>query len=120
MKLYFAPGACALHPQIALREAGLEFDLVRVDIRAHKLHDGSDFYAINPKGYVPTLELDDKTILTEGAFIAHSLADKKPEIHLLPAAGTMQRTRAQEWLNFISAEIHNSFSPLFGNDETVK
>jgi glutathione S-transferase len=120
MKLYFSPGACSLHPHIVLRELGLPFDLVRVDIRAHKLHDGSDFYAINPKGYVPTLELDDKSILTEGAVIDQYLADKKPESHLLPAAGTMERTRAQEWLNFIAAEIHKSFTPLFGNDETVK
>src|ERR1700722_17407016 len=120
MKLYFSPGACSLHPHIVLRELGLPFDLVRADIRAHKLHDGSDFYAINRKGYLPTLERDDKSILTEGAVIDQYLAHKKPESYLLPAAGTMERPRAQEWVNFIAAEIHKSFTPLFGNDETVK
>src|ERR1700685_4716841 len=98
MKLYFAPGACALHPQIALREAGLEFDLVRVDIRAHKLHDGTDFYAINPKGYVPVLELDDGTRLTEGAVIDQYVADRKPEKKLLPAAGTMEGSHHRVWV----------------------
>jgi len=120
MKLYFSPGACSLHPHIALREAGLAFDLVRVDLRAHKLHDGSDFYAINPKGYVPLLELDDGARLTEGAVIDQYVADLKPESKLLAPAGTMERYRAQEWLNFIATEIHKSFGPLFGNDEAAK
>jgi glutathione S-transferase len=113
MKLYFSPGACSLHPHIALREAGLPFDLVRVDLRAHKTKDGGDYYAINPKGYVPTLELDDGTRLTEGAVIDQYIADRKPESKLAPPAGTMERYRLQEWLNFIAAEIHKSFSPLF-------
>jgi glutathione S-transferase len=113
MKLYFSPGACALHPQIALREAGLNFDLVRVDLRAHKLHDGSDFYAINPKGYVPVLELDDGSRLTEGAVIDQFVADKNPKAGILPAAGTMERVRVQEWLHFIGTELHKQFSPLF-------
>ena len=113
MKLYFSPGACALHPQIALREAGLAFDLVRVDIRAHKTHDGADFYAINPKGYVPVLELDDGTRLTEGAVIDQFVADKNPGAKLLPPAGTIERVRVQEWLHFIGTEIHKQFSPLF-------
>jgi glutathione S-transferase len=120
MKLYFSPGACSLHPHIALREAGLAFDLVRVDLRAHKLHDGSDFYAINPKGYVPLLELDDGARLTEGAVIDQYVADLKPESKLLAPAGTMERYRAQEWLNFIATEIHKSFGPLFGTDEAAK
>jgi glutathione S-transferase len=113
MKLYFSPGACALHPQIALREAGLKFDMVRVDIRAHKLHDGTDFYGINAKGYVPVLELDDGTRLTEGAVIDQFVADKNPGSKLLPPAGTMDRVHVQEWLHFIGTEIHKSFAPLF-------
>ena len=120
MKLYFSPGACSLHPHITLREAGLAFELVRVDLRAHKLHDGSDFYAINPKGYVPVLELDDGARLTEGAVIDQYVADRKPESKLLPPAGTMERYRVQEWLNFIAAEVHKAFGPLFGNDEAPK
>jgi glutathione S-transferase len=113
MKLYYSPGACALHPQIALREAGLSFDLVRVDLRAHKVSDGSDFYAINPKGYVPVLELDDGSRLTEGAVIDQFVADKNPSAKILPPAGTLERIRVQEWLHFIGTEIHKAFSPLF-------
>ena len=113
MKLYFSPGACALHPQIALREAGLEFELVRVDLRAHKLHDGSDFYAINPKGDVPVLELDDGARLTEGAVIDQFVADKSPQSRILPPVGTMERVRVQEWLHFIATEVHKQFAPLF-------
>jgi glutathione S-transferase len=115
MKLYYSPGACSLHPQIALREAGLPFELVRVDLRSHKTHAGADFYAINPKGYVPVLELDDGTRLTEGAVIDQYVADRNPDVKLLPPVGTMERYRVQEWLNFIAAEIHKTFSPLFGN-----
>ncbi len=113
MKLYFSPGACALHPQIALREAGIPFDLVRVDLRAHKLQDGADFYAINPKGYVPVLELDDGSRLTEGAVIDQWIADQKPAARILPPAGTIERVRVQEWLHFIGTEIHKQFAPLF-------
>ena len=113
MKLYFFQGACALHPQIALREAGLDFELVRVDIRAHKLPDGTDFYGINPKGYVPVLELDDGTRITEGAVIDQLIADRNPKANLLPPAGTLERVRVQEWLHFIGTEIHKQFSPLF-------
>ncbi len=87
MKLYFSPGACSLHPHIALREAGIPFDLVRVDIRAHKTHDGKDFFAVNPKGYVPALELDDGSILTEGAVIDQYVADRKPDAKLAPPGG---------------------------------
>jgi glutathione S-transferase len=113
MKLYFSPGACALHPQIALREAGLKFDLVRVDIRAHKLPDGTDFYGINPKGYIPVLELDDGSRLTEGAVIDQYVADKNPGSKLLPPVGSIERVHVQEWLHFIGTEIHKAFSPLF-------
>jgi glutathione S-transferase len=120
MKLYYTPGACSLHPHIALREAGIAFDLVRVDLRAHKLQDGSDFYGINGKGYVPVLELDSGERLTEGAVIDQYIADQKPESKLVPAAGTIERYRVQSWLNFIASEVHKSFSPLFGPDETQK
>jgi glutathione S-transferase len=115
MKLYFSKGACSLHPNIALREAGLSFELVRVDTRAHKTQDGTDFYSINPKGYVPVLELDDGSILTEGAVIDQYIADRKPESKLAPPAGTIERYRLQEWLNFIATEIHKSFGALFSN-----
>ncbi len=115
MKLYYAPGTCSLHPQIALREAGLPFELVRVDTRSHKLSDGSDFYAVNPKGYVPVLELDDGSRLTEGAVIDQYIADRSPGAGLAAPAGTMDRYRLQEWLNFIASEIHKAFAPLFGN-----
>jgi glutathione S-transferase len=120
MKLYFSPGACALHPQITLREAGIPFEMVRVDLRSHKVHDGSDYYQVNPKGYVPALQLDDGSILTEGAVIDQYVADLKPEKKLLPPAGTVARYRVQEWLNFMASEIHKSFSPLFGKDEAAK
>jgi glutathione S-transferase len=114
MKLYFSPGACSLHPHIALREAGIPFELVRVDLRAHKLAgDGEDYYGVNPKGYVPLLEIGDGTRLTEGAVIDQYVADRNPDARLIPRAGTMERYRAQEWLNFIATELHKQFSPLF-------
>jgi glutathione S-transferase len=119
MKLYFSPGACSLHPHITLREAGVPFELVRVDLLTHKLHDGTDFTTINPKGYVPVLRLDDGSILTEGAVIAQYVADLAPEKKLLPPAGTLERVHVQEWLNFIASEVHKSLSPLFGKDEAV-
>ncbi len=120
MKLYYSPGACSLHPHITLREAGVPFELVRVDLRSHKVSDGSDYYAVNAKGYVPALRLDDGSLLTEGAVIDQYVADLKPEKNLIPAAGTMARYRVQEWLNFIASEIHKSFGPLFGSDEAAK
>jgi glutathione S-transferase len=121
MKLYFSPGACSLHSLIVLEETGLPAELVRVDLRAHKTHDGGDYYAINPKGYVPALQLDDGTILTEGAVISQYIADQKPEARLIPAAGTLDRYRVQEWQNFIATEIHKAFAPLFGgSDEAAK
>jgi glutathione S-transferase len=114
MKLYFAPGACSFLPHIALREAGLDFDLVKVDLGAGKIvADGSDFARINPKGYVPALELDDGKVLTEAQVIAQYIADRKPESGLAPKAGTMERYRLQEWLAFINSEIHKGFVPLF-------
>lgn len=113
MKLYFSPGACSLSPHLVLNELGLPHQLVKVDLKAKTTADGRDFRAINPKGYVPTLELDDGSILTEGPAIVQYLADRKPEAHLAPANGTMARYRLQEWLNFISTELHKQFSPLF-------
>src|SRR5271155_2149229 len=120
MKLYYSPGACSLHPHITLREAGVPFELERVDLRSHRVHDGSDYYAVNPKGSVPALRLDDGSILTEGAVIDQYIADLKPEKKLVPAAGSMDRYRVQEWLNFIASEVHKSFGPLFGKDEALK
>jgi glutathione S-transferase len=114
MKLYFSPGVCSLSPHIALREAGLAFELVKVDLKTHKIAaDGSDFTRINPKGYVPALELDDGKVLTEGSAIVQYIADLKPESGLAPKAGTFERYRLQEWLGFINSEIHKGFGPLF-------
>jgi glutathione S-transferase len=115
VKLYYAPSACSFAPHIALREAGLPFDPVKVDLRKHKLADGSDYYAINPKGYVPVLELDDGQRLTEVAVILQYIADRKPGA-LAPAFGSMERYRLMEWLNFISSEVHKQFGPLWHAD----
>jgi glutathione S-transferase len=116
MQLYYSPGACSLSPHITLREAGLTFDLEQVDLKAKKTKGGADYTQVNPKGYVPALRLDDGQILTEGPVIAQYLADQKPESGLAPAAGTMERYRLQEWLAFISTELHKAFSPLFKPD----
>lgn len=113
MNLYYSPGACSLSPHIALREAGLSFGLIKKDLHSQKLEDGSDFRDINPKGYVPALVLDDGQILTEGPAIVQYIADRVPEKQLAPPAGTMERVRLQEWLNYITSELHKSFSPLF-------
>ena len=113
MKLFYSPGACSLSPHIALREAGLPFTLAQVSTKTHTLADGSDFYAINPKGYVPALQLDSGELLTEGPAIVQYVADQAPASGLAPAAGTLARYRLIEWLNFISTELHKGFSPLF-------
>ena len=113
MKLYFAPGACSLSPRIALLEAGLPFTTQKVDTKTKQLDGGGDFWAINSKGYVPTLKLDNGQVLTEGPAIVQYIADQNPESGLAPKAGTMERYRLQEWLNFITSEIHKGFSPLF-------
>jgi glutathione S-transferase len=113
MKLYYSPGACSLSPHIVLRESGLAFDLIKASTKTHKLDDGTDYYTINPKGYVPLLELDDGQRLSEGPAIVQYLADKAPAKKLAPAAGTLERSRLQEWLNFITSELHKGFSPLF-------
>ncbi len=120
MKLYYAPGVCSLSPHICLREAGLAFDLVKVDIKAHTLDNGTDYYKFNPNGYVPMLELDNGERITEGPAIVQYIADQAPEARLAPPAGSFDRTRLHSWLNFISSEIHKGFSPLFNpasNDE---
>lgn len=112
MKLYYAPAACSLAPHIALSEAGLAHELVRVDLRSHTLPDGSDFLAVNPKGYVPVLQLDDGSRLTEAAVVLQYIADRKPGT-LAPAFGSLERYRLMEWLNFIATEIHKGFGPLW-------
>jgi len=116
MKLYFSPGACSLSPHIVLREAGLKFDLEQVDLKAKKTKSGEDFWKVNPKGYVPTLKLDDGTVITEGPAIVQYIADQKPDSKLTAPAGSKDRIKLQEWLNFISTELHKSFSPLFAPD----
>ena len=113
MKLFFSPGACSLSPHIVLREAGLPFELAKVDLATKKMEDGGDYRSINPKGYVPALGLDNGEVLTEGPAITQYLADRVPEKKLAPAAGTMERYRLQEWLNFITSELHKSFGALF-------
>ena len=113
MKLYYSPGACSLSPHIALREAGLAFEPVLASTKSHKLQDGTDYYGINPLGYVPMLELDDGTRLREGPAIVQYIADQVPNKNLAPANGTLPRYRLQEWLTFIGTEIHKQFSPLF-------
>jgi glutathione S-transferase len=115
MKLYYSPGACSLAPHIALSEAGLPFTAEKVDLMKHKLADGSDYYAVNPKGYVPLLELDDGSRLSEVAVILQYIADRKPGT-LAPAFGTLARYRVMEWLNFIATEIHRQFGPLWYPD----
>jgi glutathione S-transferase len=113
MKLYYGPGTCALSPHIVLEELGLPHELVKVSTKTRKIQTDGDYLEINPKGYVPTLELDDGQRLTEGPAIVQYLADRMPEAKLAPANGTMDRYRLQEWLNFITSELHKQFSPLF-------
>ena len=113
MKLYFSPGACSLSPHIALAEAGLSYSLVKTDLAKKTTEGGSDFKAVNGKGQVPVLELDSGERLTEGPAIVQYIADQVPAKQLAPTAGSMARYRLQEWLNFITSELHKSFSPLF-------
>ena len=113
MKLYYKAGACSLSPHIVLREAGLDFELERVDLASKKTGSGGDYFGVNPKGYVPALALDDGQLLTEGPAIVQYLADLVPEKRLAPPPGTMERVRLQEWLNFIATELHKGFSPLY-------
>ncbi len=109
MRLYYAPGACSLSPHIVAREAGLPLQLVKVDTKTHRIEGGRDFHAVNPRGYVPVLEMDDGALLREGSVIVQFLADRVPQARLIPTAGTIDRVRAQEWLNFIATEFHKPF-----------
>lgn len=113
MKLYYTPGACSLSPHIVAKEAGVPLDLVKVDLKAHTLEDGSDYYAVNPKGAVPALVLDDGRLLTEGPAIVQYIADRQPQSGLAPAWGTFERYELQQWLTYINGEIHKTFGPLF-------
>lgn len=113
MKLYFFPGACSLSPHIVAREAGIDIELDKLDTATKKTASGRDYLDINPKGYVPAIELDNGELLTEGPAIVQYLADQKPETKLAPPAGTMARYRLQEMLSYISSELHKTYSPLF-------
>jgi glutathione S-transferase len=113
MKLYYTPGACSLSPHIALLEAGLPYDLVKVDLRAKKLENGDDFLKVNPKGQVPVLVLDSGELVTEGPVIIQMIADKAAEKNLAPARDSTDRYKLLEWLNFITTELHKSFGPMF-------
>lgn len=113
MKLYYSPGACSLSPHIALLEAGLPYDLVKVDLKAKKLENGDDFLKINPKGQVPTLTLDSGEVVTEGPVIVQMIADKASAKNLAPARDSADRYKLLEWLNFITAELHKNFGPMF-------
>ena len=113
MKLFYKPGACSLSPHIVLEESGLPYESESVDLKTKVTASGADFYAINPKGYVPALLLDSGELLTEGPAIVQYLADQVPAKRLAPANGTLERYRLQSWLTFIGTELHKSFSPFF-------
>ncbi|MEY1636485.1 glutathione transferase GstA [Morganella morganii] len=113
MQLFYTPGSCALSPHIILRETGLDFSLVRVDLKAKKTENGDDYLKINPKGQVPALSISDSQLLTEGVAIVQYLADQKPDRKLIAPAGTMERYHQIEWLNYIASEVHKSYAPLF-------
>jgi len=113
MKLYYSPGACSLSPHIVLKEAGLTFEAIAAPTKTHKLADGTDYYSINPLGYVPFLVLDDGRTLHEGPAIVQYVADQVPAKQLAPANGSWERYKLQEWLNTIGTELHKGFSPLF-------
>ena len=112
MKLYYSPGACSLSPHIALLEAGLPYDLVKVDLRAKKLENGDDYLKVNPKGQVPALALDSGELVTEGPVIVQMIADKAGK-NLAPARDSAERYKLLEWLNYITGELHKNFGPMF-------
>ncbi|HKE48513.1 MAG TPA: glutathione transferase GstA [Rhodanobacteraceae bacterium] len=120
MKLYYSPGACSLAPHIVAREAGIPIELVPVDLATHRIKGGGDYFSVNPRGYVPALELDDGTVLTEVAALVQYLADLKPASGLAPKAGTMERVELQMWLTFISSELHKQFSPWLWHADTAE
>jgi len=115
MKLYYSPGVCSLAPHIVLRETNTPFDLVKVDLNAKKTEDGRDYWQISPAGYVPALELDDGTVLTEGPAIMQYIADRADAMHLAPRNGSIERYRLQSWLNFVTSELHKGFGVLFNS-----
>jgi glutathione S-transferase len=117
MKLYYLTGACSMASNIALREAGIPFEMAKVDRRTKHV-DGVDFVTINPKGYVPALQLDDGQVLTENVVVLQYIADLNPAAKLAPPAGTMERYRLEEWLSFINSEVHKGMSPLFSSEAT--
>lgn len=116
MKLYYAPGACSLAPHIVAREAGVPLDLVKVDLLKHRLEDGSDYRKINPRGYVPLLELEDGERFTEASALVQIVAERGRNPDLLPPAGSRERWRVQSWLGFIATELHKTFGPLWNKD----
>ena len=120
MKLYYAPGACSMAPHIALVEAGLKVDLEKVDLGTHKTASGEDYTKINPKGYVPALQLDNGEMLTEVGVLLQYIADQKPDAGLAPKVGTMERYHLMEWLNFVSTEVHKQFGPMFNPKITAE
>ena len=113
MKLYYSPGACSLSPHIVAREAGINVELKKVNTKDKTIDGGGDFWQVNAKGYVPALELDNGERLTEGPAIVQYLADQKSDTGLAPKNGSLERYRVQEWLNFLTSEVHKQFSPLF-------
>ncbi|MCA1978411.1 MAG: glutathione transferase GstA [Thiobacillus sp.] len=113
MRLYYAPGACSLAPHIVLREVGANFTLTRVNTATHRVEDGADYYTIAPKGQVPVLELDDGTRISEGPVVCQFIADQAGDTALLPAYGSLARLRVLEWCNYLTSEIHKSFTPIF-------
>jgi glutathione S-transferase len=119
MKLYYSPGACSLSPHIVLLETGLPFTMEKTNLKTKQTEKGTDYLTVNPKGSVPALQLDDGQILTEGPAIVQYLADQKPELGLAPRAGSLERYRLMEMLNYISTELHKNFSPLFNPDASA-
>lgn len=119
MKLYFAPGACSLAVHIALREVGLAFDTVKVDLMTHRTEDGADYLAISPRGYVPLLEFDDGSHHTEGAALLQYIADQDPAQALIGEVGSARRLAVTEWLAFVATELHKAFSPWLWHKETA-
>lgn len=115
MKLYYAPGACSLSPHIVARELGLDVQLEKVNTKSHTYNGGSDYYAVNPKGYVPALEISAGDVLTEGPAIVQYLGDQKPAAGIVPAAGSLERYRQQEMLGYLNSEVHKTYSPLFNS-----